>query len=253
MYPIKNNEQSSGIQSGQRARRRLTPAGFRHLIVVMSCSFFVSAPAWASDGFGRAQALVAAAVTDGESNKVGPAVTRVSATQALAQDTVPHAPNDVAQLVGPEALNMDVVKVPMDAVRHVESTAVASATSVALVVTSAATDASNTVLDAAGAIQHGIASWYGAQFQNRRTASGERFNMIALTAAHRTLPFGTRLCAHSPSTGKSVIVRINDRGPFIKDRVIDFSRAAAQALGILHSRPDVVALLDSSDKRCSKD
>ncbi|MHB8950023.1 MAG: septal ring lytic transglycosylase RlpA family protein, partial [Rhodoferax sp.] len=78
------------------------------------------------------------------------------------------------------------------------------------------------------------------------------FNMNDLTAAHPTLPFGTRLCAHSPSTGKSVIVRINDRGPFVKHRIIDFSKAAAQALGILHSRPDVVALLDSSDKRCFK-
>lgn len=132
------------------------------------------------------------------------------------------------------------------------STAVASVNSVGLAVASAGSVASKTVLDAAGVIQHGIASWYGAKFQNKRTASGERFNMNDLTAAHLTLPFGTRLCAHSPSTGKSVIVRINDRGPFVKDRIIDFSKAAAQALGILHSRPGVVALLDSSDERCLK-
>ena len=134
----------------------------------------------------------------------------------------------------------------------VTSTAAASVNSVALAVATAGSVASKTVLDAADVIQHGIASWYGAKFQNKRTASGERFNMNALTAAHPTLPFGTRLCAHSPSTGKSVIVRINDRGPFVKDRIIDFSKAAAQALGILHSRPDVVALLDSSDERCLK-
>lgn len=119
-------------------------------------------------------------------------------------------------------------------------------------VTSVTSVATKTVLDAAGVIQHGIGSWYGERFQNKRTASGERFNMNALTAAHPTLPFGTRLCAHSPSTGKSVIVRINDRGPFAKDRIIDFSKAAAQSLGILHSRPGMVALLDSSDKRCLK-
>ena len=101
-------------------------------------------------------------------------------------------------------------------------------------------------------IQHGVASWYGERFQNKRTANGERFNMNALTAAHPTLPFGTKLCAHSPATGKSVIVRINDRGPFVKDRIIDFSKAAAQALGILHAKPGVVALLDSSDERCEK-
>jgi len=135
---------------------------------------------------------------------------------------------------------------------YVTSTAVASVNTVALTVASVGSVASNTVIDAAGVIQHGIASWYGAKFQNKRTANGERFNMNDLTAAHPTLPFGTRLCAHSPSTGKSVIVRINDRGPFVEDRIIDFSKAAAQALGILHSRPDVVALLDSSDKHCLK-
>lgn len=137
-----------------------------------------------------------------------------------------------------------------EADEYVTSPAVASVSSVALAVASMGSEASRTVIDAAGVIQHGIGSWYGAKFQNKRTANGERFNMNALTAAHPTLPFGTRLCAHSPSTGKSVIVRINDRGPFTKDRIIDFSRAAAQALGILHSTPGIVALLNSSDKRC---
>lgn len=147
---------------------------------------------------------------------------------------------------------MDIAKKPVEVIKHVTATAVASVNSVALAVASVGSVASKTVLDAAGVIQHGVASWYGERFQNKRTANGERFNMNALTAAHPTLPFGTKLCAHSPATGKSVIVRINDRGPFVKDRIIDFSKAAAQALGILDSRPGVVALLDSTDERCEK-
>lgn len=252
MHNTFNTKQFSSTHSGLQVTTRLTLTRLRHLIVVIWCSLVVGAPVWALDEPGRTQALFPATVATGESNRVEPAVMQVSSTQASGQVSGLHAPNEAAQLAGSEALNIDVVKVPMEAVRHVASTAVASATSVALVVTSAATVASNTVIGVAGAIQHGIASWYGAQFHNKRTASGERFNMHELTAAHRTLPFGTRLCAHAPSTGKSVIVRINDRGPFIKDRVIDFSKAAAQALGILHSRPGVVALMDSSDKRCAK-
>ncbi|MDP2441249.1 septal ring lytic transglycosylase RlpA family protein [Rhodoferax sp.] len=159
------------------------------------------------------------------------------------------APLDAVPLAGGQ---MTVATKPVEAIMQVSSTAVTSVSSVALAVAAVGSVASKTVLDAAGVLQHGIASWYGERFQNKRTANGERFNMNALTAAHPTLPFGTRLCAHSPKTGKSVIVRINDRGPFVKHRIIDFSKAAAQALGILHSRPDVVALLDSSDKRCEK-
>jgi rare lipoprotein A len=177
---------------------------------------------------------------------------QVAAAHAPAQAGDPHEPKEVAQLAGTESQNMGAIKAPLDALMHVASTAVASANSVALVVGSAATAATNKVLDVADVIQHGIASWYGANFQNKRTANGERFNMNELTAAHRTLPFGTKVCAHLPSTGKSVIVRINDRGPVASDRIIDFSKAAAQALGILHSGPDAVALLDSSDKHCSK-
>lgn len=161
-------------------------------------------------------------------------------------------PPDAVPLVGTEARLMTVAKKPVEAIMYVTSTTVASVNSVALAVASVGSVASKTVFEAANVIQHGVASWYGAKFQNKRTANGERFNMNDLTAAHPTLPFGTTLCAHSPSTGKSVIVRINDRGPFVKDRIIDFSKAAAQALGILHSRPDVVALLDSSDERCLK-
>lgn len=78
----------------------------------------------------------------------------------------------------------------------------------------------------------GIASWYGPGFHGRKTASGERFDQNDLTAAHRTLPFGTRVRVVDEKTGRSVIVRINDRGPFAHGRVIDLSKGAAQALGV---------------------
>ena len=81
-------------------------------------------------------------------------------------------------------------------------------------------------------VQSGQASWYGPGFHGRRTASGETFNTNELTAAHRTLPFGTRVRVVNKKTGKSVVVRINDRGPYAHGRVIDLSRASAQAIGI---------------------
>ena len=81
--------------------------------------------------------------------------------------------------------------------------------------------------------ERGSASWYGGGFHGRRTASGERFDMYALTAAHRTLPFGTLVRVHSLVNGRDVEVRITDRGPFSRGRVIDVSRAAAQELGML--------------------
>ena len=81
-------------------------------------------------------------------------------------------------------------------------------------------------------IQSGHASWYGPGFHGRRTASGETFNTNALTAAHRSLPFGTRVRVVNEKTGRSVIVRINDRGPFIGGRIIDLARSAAQQIGM---------------------
>ena len=78
----------------------------------------------------------------------------------------------------------------------------------------------------------GEASWYGPGFHGRQTANGERFNTNDLTAAHKTLPFGTKVKVTNEQTGKSVVVRINDRGPYAKDRVIDLSKASAQAIGI---------------------
>jgi rare lipoprotein A len=79
-------------------------------------------------------------------------------------------------------------------------------------------------------IQTGKASWYGKEFDGRKTASGERFNMYGLTAAHKSLPFGTLVKVTNVRNGLSVIVRINDRGPNLPDRVIDLSYAAAKTL-----------------------
>lgn len=79
----------------------------------------------------------------------------------------------------------------------------------------------------------GWASWYGRKFHGRKTASGERYNMNAMTAAHRTLPFGTKVRVTNLGNGRSVVVRVNDRGPFIKNRIIDLSRRAAGKLGFI--------------------
>ncbi|MFC5521786.1 septal ring lytic transglycosylase RlpA family protein [Polaromonas jejuensis] len=87
--------------------------------------------------------------------------------------------------------------------------------------------------EAARELERGQASWYGPGLHGRRTASGERYDMYALTAAHKTLPFGTVVRVRSLALGREVEVRINDRGPFAPGRVIDVSRAAAQALGLL--------------------
>jgi rare lipoprotein A len=81
--------------------------------------------------------------------------------------------------------------------------------------------------------ERGVASWYGPGFHGRATASGERYDMDALTAAHPSLPFGTLVEVVNLDNGRRVTVRINDRGPFEKGRVIDLSRAAARAIGML--------------------
>lgn len=84
-----------------------------------------------------------------------------------------------------------------------------------------------------GAEQVGMASWYGVPHHGRRTASGEVFDMNRLTAAHRTLPFGTRVLVINRDTSQSTEVRVNDRGPFVEGRILDVSYAAARLLGII--------------------
>lgn len=85
---------------------------------------------------------------------------------------------------------------------------------------------------ATGQVQTGMASWYGGIFHGRRTASGARFNQYALTAAHRTLPFGTMVKVTNQRTRKSCIVKITDRGPYAHGRIIDLSKGAASAIGL---------------------
>ncbi|EQM77960.1 septal ring lytic transglycosylase RlpA family protein [Stutzerimonas stutzeri] len=79
-------------------------------------------------------------------------------------------------------------------------------------------------------IGSGKASYYGSQHHNKQTASGERFDQGSLTAAHRTLPFGTKVRVTNTRNGKSVVVRINDRGPFVRGRIIDLSKAAFERI-----------------------
>lgn len=84
-------------------------------------------------------------------------------------------------------------------------------------------------------VQEGDASYYAKSFHGKKTASGARYNKNALTAAHRKLPFGTKVRVTYLKTGKSVVVEINDRGPYAKGRLIDLSRAAAQKLGLIET------------------
>jgi rare lipoprotein A len=88
---------------------------------------------------------------------------------------------------------------------------------------------------AQGQASDGLASWYGPGFAGRRTANGEVFDPSQLTAAHKTLPFGTQVKVTNLNNGSSVVVRINDRGPFKPGRVIDLSRAAAERIGMVGS------------------
>ena len=92
-------------------------------------------------------------------------------------------------------------------------------------------------------IERGLASWYGKKFHGRRTASGEPFDMNDLTAAHPNLPFGTRLTVRNPANEREVTVRVNDRGPHTGRRIIDLSRAAAKAIGLVDAGIGTVVLL----------
>jgi rare lipoprotein A len=87
--------------------------------------------------------------------------------------------------------------------------------------------------DAEGFVQYGKASWYGKKFHGRPTSNGEIYNMYKISAAHKTLPMGTYVRVTNTSNQKEIIVRVNDRGPFVKGRIIDLSYAAAKKIGIL--------------------
>jgi rare lipoprotein A len=85
-----------------------------------------------------------------------------------------------------------------------------------------------------GEIQTGIASYYHDSLDGNRTASGQIYDKTKISAAHKRLPLGTKVRVTDTKTGRSIVVRINDRGPFVKGRIIDLSRRAAQELGIIH-------------------
>ncbi|MBD3894966.1 septal ring lytic transglycosylase RlpA family protein [Halomonas sp. ML-15] len=87
----------------------------------------------------------------------------------------------------------------------------------------------------AASVEEGVASYYADRYQGRQTASGERFDQQALTAAHPSLPFGTRVRVTHLDNGRETVVRINDRGPFVRGRIIDLSRRAAGELDMLRS------------------
>ena len=93
-----------------------------------------------------------------------------------------------------------------------------------------------------GFVERGMASWYGPGFDGNKTANGERYDMHKLTAAHRTLPLGSVAVVRSLTTNRQVTVRINDRGPFAKGRVLDLSLAGAQAIGMIGNGTDQVEL-----------
>ena len=95
--------------------------------------------------------------------------------------------------------------------------------------------------------QTGVASWYGRAFQGKRTATGERFDMNALTCAHPTLPLGSWLRVTNLHTSKSTLVRVNDRGPYVPGAIIDLSYAAAQKVGLLGRAPVRVERVSPDD------
>ena len=97
----------------------------------------------------------------------------------------------------------------------------------------AGTGKASSAPSSATTVLRGRASWYGSYFQGRRTTSGERFNRFAYTCAHKTLPFGTRLRVTNVKNGKSVVVRVSDRGPYRHQRILDLSEVAAKPLGIV--------------------
>lgn len=105
--------------------------------------------------------------------------------------------------------------------------------------------------------EEGIASWYGRDFHGKKTSNGETYDMYAMTAAHKTLPIGTYVKVKRLDNGKEIIVRINDRGPFVKGRIIDLSYKAASEIGIADSgtaKVEIAALGDTvGDKLVTRD
>ncbi len=112
----------------------------------------------------------------------------------------------------------------------------------AFVLTHCATPPPKPIDPIIGYVEEGIASWYGPGFHGKLTASGERYDMFQMTAAHKRLPLGTSVRVRSLATGRSVTVKINDRGPFIRGRIIDLSYAAARSLRMIGKGTERVRL-----------
>ncbi|MGM0682063.1 MAG: septal ring lytic transglycosylase RlpA family protein, partial [Thermodesulfobacteriota bacterium] len=99
--------------------------------------------------------------------------------------------------------------------------------------------------DAKGFSQRGLASWYGPPFHGRKTSNGETYNMYGKTAAHKTMPMGTHVLVQNLENNRKTVVRINDRGPFVRGRIIDLSKKAAKDIGMLEkgtARVEITAL-----------
>ena len=156
------------------------------------------------------------------------AVVIVSGSIAVADGTAVQDITDRALATAPEATELDVAALPDDTPTAADPDPAAESTTAPR--PRAAPDRGDRAAVAPGWTWH--ASWYGPNFHGQRTANGEVFDQWALTAAHKSLPFGTRLRVTNPGNGRSVIVRINDRGPFVAGRDIDLSRAAAQEIGL---------------------
>ena len=112
-------------------------------------------------------------------------------------------------------------------------------------------DSANSGIPVAGFVAEGNASWYGVPFHGRRASNGEIYDMHKLTAAHRTLPFGTEVRVTNLSNGKSTVVRITDRGPFVEGRIIDLSMAAAREIdsvgaGVVPVRLEILSAVDTT-------
>lgn len=97
--------------------------------------------------------------------------------------------------------------------------------------------------DPAGFTEEGLGAWYGKRFQGRKTSSGEKFDMRKLTAAHKTLPFGTMVEVRNLANNRTVVVRVNDRGPFSQGHIIDLSKGAAEKIGLLSTGPVTIRVV----------
>jgi rare lipoprotein A len=113
------------------------------------------------------------------------------------------------------------------------ATAAPAATRASAERTTSLNDVASAIGRGVGVVQEGLVSWYGAAFHDRPTASGELFDSGELTMAHRTLPFGTKVRVTNLRNGRSVVVRVNDRGPFVGQRIADLSHAAAEQIGLV--------------------